>query len=154
MIEFVEYDETFLELSWKWLNDPVIKKMTNTPDFTKEQQQKWFLSLKDKKDYVISGILYNKQKVGALGLKNITATSTETFLYIGEKEHWDKGFAHAAFQWSVKKAKELQLQKICAVVVKSNTRVIKVNKLIGYKIIEEKSDSEKVVMEYHLAQFK
>ena len=90
-IKFVEYNEIFLEKSWEWLNNKEIKYLTCTPDFTKEQQKKWFLSLKDKKDYFIKGVLYNDTPIGVVGLKNITNTNGEYWGYIGEKEYWNKG---------------------------------------------------------------
>ena len=90
-IEFVKYNETFLEKSWEWLNDKEIKYLTFTPDFTREQQKEWFLSLKDKKDYFIKGVLYNDIPIGVVGLKNITDINGEYWGYIGEKEYCNKG---------------------------------------------------------------
>lgn len=45
-LEFREYDRATLECSYSWLNDPEIKFLTMTPDFTKESQENWFVSLK------------------------------------------------------------------------------------------------------------
>ena len=55
-VKFSEYDKTFLEKSWEWLNNPIIKKLTNTSDFTKEGQQSWFKSLKDKNTKFLPGL--------------------------------------------------------------------------------------------------
>ena len=60
--EFVAYDESFLNLSWEWLNDSEIKQMTLTPDMTREGQRKWFENLNSRNDYHIWGIVYRVQE--------------------------------------------------------------------------------------------
>ena len=52
-VRLVDFSKVFFDNSWNWLNDPEIKKMTATPDFTKEDQLKWFNSLPSKQDYLI-----------------------------------------------------------------------------------------------------
>lgn len=39
MIQLVDYDEAYLALSGMWLRDEEIKKLTDSPDFTDQQQQ-------------------------------------------------------------------------------------------------------------------
>ncbi len=39
IIQLVKYDIDFLNLSWKWLNDSDLKQLTDTPDFSKNQQK-------------------------------------------------------------------------------------------------------------------
>ena len=48
-----EFDEIALKKSWVWLNDPEIKSLTITPDLEKENQRRWFESLKSRKDYFV-----------------------------------------------------------------------------------------------------
>ena len=71
MIKLVEYTKKYLDLSWDWLNDPEIKKMTNTPDFNKKEQLVFFNNLKNKNNYYIYGIEIEGVAVGACGLKSI-----------------------------------------------------------------------------------
>ena len=59
-IKLVDYTLDYLELSWKWLNDPEIKVLTNTPDFSLDQQLKWFNSLALKQT---SGNNFTKRKL-------------------------------------------------------------------------------------------
>lgn len=50
-VEFTDYDEEALEKSWKWLNDPEIKYLTDTPDFDKKTKKEWFESIEQRDDY-------------------------------------------------------------------------------------------------------
>ncbi|EKO3750233.1 hypothetical protein P0F16_002868 [Vibrio metschnikovii] len=67
------YTRKYLDKSWDWLTDPEIKKMTNTPDFTREEQELFFLSL-PRENYKIWGLKYDDLEIGVVGLKNINDT--------------------------------------------------------------------------------
>jgi len=114
MAVLANYNLTFLEKSWEWLNDPEIKELTMTPDFSKEDQQKFYKSLSEKKDYWIKGIIENNIPIGAMGLKNISTCdqSAEYWGYIGEKEYWGKGIGKFILKQAIIKAGELHLKKI------------------------------------------
>lgn len=90
-VDLVDYDRSFLDASFKWLADEEIKFLTNTPSFSKDVQEQWFLSLSEKEDYYIRGILADGILIGACGLKHITNVDGEYWGYIGEKEYWGKG---------------------------------------------------------------
>lgn len=92
-ITLTSYDREFLDLSWIWLQDPEIKKLTLTSDFTREQQLQFFHSLKERKDYLIFGIQLGTRKIGVAGLKNIKNDIAEYWGYIGEKDLWVKELA-------------------------------------------------------------
>ena len=77
MLSLVEYTEEFLELSWLWLSDPEIKELTMTPDFTKKEQLNFFKNIKSRSGYFIYGVSIDGVKVGACGLKNISANEGE-----------------------------------------------------------------------------
>lgn len=89
-LEIVTYSREFLDLFWHWLNDPEVKKLTGTPDFTKLQQEEFFASL-PRSSYLIWGLMYEDKPIGVVGLKNIHNGSAEYFGYIGEKDYWGKG---------------------------------------------------------------
>ncbi|SDW70320.1 GNAT family N-acetyltransferase [Flavobacterium degerlachei] len=93
MILLEEYSEAYLAKSWEWLNDTQIKSLTNTTDFTKAEQQKWFLNLAKKVDYKIWGVSFDGVPIGVFGIKNIDllCKEGEYWGYIGEKEYWGKG---------------------------------------------------------------
>ena len=117
-----------------------IKKLTNTPDFTKENQLTWFSSLKSKKDYFIQGILYNNIPVGVMGLKNITQVQAEYWGYIGEIDFWGKGIGSTMMDVAIQKAKELNLEKIYLTVLEDNFRAKNLYKKFNFKEKEGSKD--------------
>jgi RimJ/RimL family protein N-acetyltransferase len=124
MITLCEYNFTFLEKSWDWLNDSEIKEKTNTPNFTKEQQEKWFKGINSKTDYLIWGIKADKKPIGVCGLKNITDNDCEYWGYIGEKDFWGKGIGSQIMNLMIEKAYSLQLKSIWLKVVSDNLQAI------------------------------
>lgn len=141
---FVEYSKEFLEKSWEWLNDPDIKKLTNTSDFTRKDQVKFFDSLSSKKDYFIKGILYNNIPIGACGLKYIADIDAEYWGYIGEKEYWGKGLGKEILKYMIVKGKDLGLHSIYLYVTKDNLRAIRLYQNIGFKTEEETESQYKM----------
>jgi len=133
MISICPYDETFLKHSFLWLNDSTIKSLTNASTFTKEEQLKWFSSIKDKKDYMIWGVLHNSTPIGACGLKNITNTNAEYWGYIGEKIFWGKGYGEKILELMEKEAIRLSLNNIWLQVVDFNKRAISLYYKTGFK---------------------
>lgn len=140
MIKFLKYDEEFLEKSWEWLNDQEIKKMTMTPNFSKEGQKIWFLNLKKKKNYFIRGIFSSETKIGVLGLKNINANSGEYWGYIGEKQYWGQGIGKIMLKYIESIAREKNLKYIYLKVSIDNKRALKLYKNEGYKLEKKEKD--------------
>lgn len=132
MISLVPFDSSFLNHSWRWLNDPEIKALTNTPDFTPEDQQKWFHSLASLKDYLIWGIQFEEAKIGACGLKKITGTDCEYWGYIGEKDYRGRGIGTTILHLLEQKAAQMNLKSIWLTVVQDNARAISLYEKLGY----------------------
>lgn len=153
MIQFEEYSEEYLEKSWNWLNDIEIKKLTNTPDFTKEQQVKWFENLVQNDTYKIWGVSYNGIPIGVFGIKNIDCDKKngEYWGYIGEKKYWGKGIGTIVLTEILKKAsEELGLNSIYLKVLIHNSVAIKLYEKLQFVkktevedilIMEKKLDS-------------
>jgi RimJ/RimL family protein N-acetyltransferase len=133
-IDFVDYTELFLEKSWIWLNDEEVKNLTLTPNFTKEQQIKFYRSLSSREDYFIRGIKFNQKPVGACGLKKITKLEAEYWGYIGEKEYWGKGIGKEIMKYIISVAKEKQLKTIYLYVSETNLRARKLYEKNGFVI--------------------
>ncbi|MCB0806729.1 MAG: GNAT family N-acetyltransferase [Bacteroidales bacterium] len=133
MVEFVTFDQSYLEKSWEWLNDPEIKKLTNTPDFTKDQQLKWFKKLPELSDYLIRGIEIDHCKAGVCGLKNITETDAEYWGYIGVKSLWGKGYGKIILQRLLNTARELNLKSVWLQVEKENIRAMRLYERSRFK---------------------
>jgi RimJ/RimL family protein N-acetyltransferase len=145
MIALVDYDLVFLEKSWYWLNDPEIKSLTMTPDFTKKDQQDFFQSLPNKKDYWIKGITHDNIPVGAMGLKHITKNDAEYWGYIGEKDQWGKGIGSFMLDQAIRKAVELKLKNIHLRVTKNNNKARNLYIQKGFQVSEE-GDIEKYIL--------
>lgn len=140
MIVLSKYNHKFLALSWNWLNDEKIKSLTNTPDYTKEQQNEWFNKIDSIKGYQIWGILYGDKPIGACGLKNITDTDCEYWGYIGEKDYWGKGVGNVIMGLMIDKALSLGLNSIWLKVKIDNYPAINLYKKFDF-IDERKNDN-------------
>jgi RimJ/RimL family protein N-acetyltransferase len=135
MIKFVEFNEIFLESSWGWLNDPEIRLLTDTPDFTKDQQYLWYKGLSRRDDYLVFGVMEDSSPIGVVGLKNINKNKgqAEYFGYIGEKKYWGKGIGTLMMKKMEIIAKEkYNLSEIVLYVITENLRAIKLYRKMGY----------------------
>ncbi|WP_352421219.1 GNAT family N-acetyltransferase [Proteiniphilum sp.] len=132
-VSFRKYSQEVLDKSWKWLNDPEIKELTLTPDFDRESQQTWFLSLPDKSNYYIRSVWWNEKPIGAFGIKNITDTDGEVWYYIGVKKYWGKGIGSQMMQYLIEYARSQKLKSVYAKLHKTNTGSYKLCEKFGYK---------------------
>ncbi len=138
-LQLVSYTEDILEKSWIWLNDPEIKHLTSTPEFSREDQQKWFSNLENLETYWVKGIQYNNKIIGVIGLKKIDTTNktAEYFGYIGEKEYWGKGLSSDLFKLIFDIAKnQFSLKSLYLNVIPENTRAVKAYEKAGFTISE------------------
>lgn len=150
-LQIVDYTESILEKSWNWLNDSEIKHLTSTPDFSKEDQQKWFSGLENNTKYWVKGIQYNNKTIGVAGLKKIDTDNktAEYFGYIGEKEYWGKGLSSDLFTLIFTIAKnQFDLKSLYLNVIPENIRAIKAYEKAGFTI-SENTDSN-VMMSINL----
>lgn len=148
IVELVEYDREYLDLSWKWLNDKEIKSSTMTPDITRKEQLNWFSTLKNKSDYIIFGIKYNGKKIGAAGLKNITENSAEYWGYIGEKKYWGRKIGDIVIDNIIEIAKNYEIKKLWLKVKKDNERATRLYKSKGFK--EKSIDKDIIIMDMNI----
>lgn len=145
MISLVEFDLSFVELSWNWLRDDEIRKLTRTPTFTKEEQLEWYYNLKNKTDYRIWGAKVDNQSIGVFGLKKITKVEAEYWGYIGCKEYWGNGLGRSFIGLVLDYARSvLKLSCVYLNVGPDNARAIKAYRGIGFKIQEQQSDNIKM----------
>ncbi len=131
---FVTYNKDFLNLSWSWLNDPEIKKLTNTPDFTRESQRKWFETINLLDNYLIWGVEFQKKKVGVCGLKNITKNDCEYWGFIGEKDFWNKGVGTMILNEIILISKKRGLNSIWLRVISANRIAINLYNKFGFEM--------------------
>lgn len=132
-LKFVSFSHVYLQKSWDWLNDEEIKKLTSTPDFTRQQQRDFFDSL-PRKDYKVWGMEFDDNPIGVVGLKKITPSSAEYFGYIGEKEFWGKRLFPIMLQFILLEAKLLDIKFIYLKVHSDNQRAIRAYQREGFTI--------------------
>lgn len=134
-IQFTEFDAVYLERSYVWLTEPEIKRLTLSPDITKQSQQLWYDSLSERNDYMIWGVLCDGIPVGAVGLKKIDYInhSAEYFGYIGEKKYWGKGIGTQMLSFAIDEARKLDVKKLELHVSDDNTRAIALYNKIGFQ---------------------
>ncbi|MCO5233154.1 MAG: GNAT family N-acetyltransferase [Chitinophagales bacterium] len=138
-ISFVEYTEQILEQSWDWLHDEEIKHLTNTPNFTRQDQRKWFDSLSSNSTYFVRGIMLNDETIGIVGLKHIDLEEkkAEFFGYIGNKSYWGIGLGGEMLKWISFIAIDMfKLKQLYLNVILDNIRAIKAYEKFGFKIVE------------------
>lgn len=133
-VVFEDMNKDFLEKTWQWLHEPEVKFLTNSTDFGKEDQIKWYEKIKNSKEYKMWIILVDNIPVGAAGLKRITNNDAHVFWYIGEKKYWGKGFGNVIASEITKKAKQIGLVSIYAETIVENYRSINLLFKEGYKI--------------------
>ena len=141
----VDYNLTFLDKSWEWLNDPDIRKLTLTPDFTREEQQAFYNSLPGRMDYWIKGLTENDLPIGAMGLKHITYQDAEFWGYIGDKRYWGKGIGSFMMLQAINKGKELGLDQLYLFVDELNQRAKQLYTRNGFHCIQPGSKEKYLI---------
>ena len=121
-VSFGEFDRKTLDLSFKWLADPEIRHLTDSPVIEKEAQLRWFEALPARADYKVWTVTYHGSPVGAVGLKRIEAEKAEYFGYIGVKSCWGKGIGSAMLGFAEKQAGRLGLRRLELRVIDDNLR--------------------------------
>jgi RimJ/RimL family protein N-acetyltransferase len=131
-LTLVNYNETYLDRSWLWLNDPETRALTMTPVFSRDDQRKFFNALEGRKDYLIWGVALDDRPIGVAGLKNHRGTMAEYWGYIGEKELWGAGMGRPLMQAVECKAREAGFLSLDLKVWIGNTRAISLYSKMGY----------------------
>ncbi|AJJ47106.1 GNAT family N-acetyltransferase [Francisella tularensis subsp. novicida] len=149
-LNFVDYNVDFLDKSYYWLNDIEIKRLTMTPDFTKEDQYRFFKSLDARDDYILKGIEYNSEKIGAFGFKNIQGHTAEYFGYIGEKSFWGVGLGKILIWKMLVFAKKLGFKNLYLKVCVNNKRAINLYLKYGFILNKEYTSDKVLHMEINL----
>lgn len=136
-IRFDNYNETFFNLSKRWLTDPEIKRLTMTPDLADDEQRlSWFKSLKQREDYLIWGITVDGKPIGAVGIKHIdrNAGLGEYWGYIGEKEYIGRGIGRKMVDAMIDNARNIGLNALILKVANYNQRAFSLYKKMGFEI--------------------
>jgi RimJ/RimL family protein N-acetyltransferase len=133
-VKLVRLNREILNLTWEWLNDEEIKRLTNSRDFSREEQINWYNDLSKKMDYKIWGINWKGEIIGVCGIKNITKTVGEYWGYIGIKRYWGMGLGQQILKETENKAIEIGILRLYLIVLVDNIRAINSYFRSGYKI--------------------
>jgi RimJ/RimL family protein N-acetyltransferase/dTDP-4-dehydrorhamnose 3,5-epimerase-like enzyme len=121
-VHFGEFDRQTLDLSFDWLADPEIRRLTDSPVIERAAQLRWFEGLSARLDYKVWTVTHKGKPVGAVGLKRIEAEKAEYFGYIGVKSCWGKGIGSAMIEFAEIQARCLGLDRLELRVIDDNPR--------------------------------
>jgi RimJ/RimL family protein N-acetyltransferase len=139
-VHLVRFDRAFLDRSWEWLQDQETKRLTMTPDFTREDQQRFFDSLPSRSDYRIWGVVLARgEPIGAAGLKNVAGSSAEYWGYIGEKPLWGRGLGGEMLAAVEAEARKLGLAELVLQVAANNVRAIRTYEKLRFQVAGEQA---------------
>lgn len=140
-IRLVPFTRRYLDRSWEWLNDPEIKALTLTSDFTRDEQEAFFVELDGRRDYLVWGVeSADGEAVGACGLKNIAGHVAEQWCYIGARAWWGRGAGRQILEECEIKARLLNITNFFIRVSAVNTRSIGLYTHTGFVFDEARSD--------------
>ena len=138
-VQCVEFSRVFLEKSYHWLHDPVIAHLTLTAPFSREDQERFFAALPDRKGYQVYGIQADQKPVGACGLKHITTDSAEYWGYIGERQYWGQGIGQFMWDEMLCQARKMNISTLWLLVGKDNPVAQAMYKKNQFLVIEEQA---------------
>lgn len=148
MLKLVDYDVSYLERSWFWLSDPLVAELTMTSPFTKKEQMDFFSSLAGRNDYIIRGVEYLSQPIGAVGIKNIKSAKGEYWGYIGEKQYWGKKLGGEMIRLISDIARENDIEYLYLYVHEMNLRAFRLYQKQGF--VTKVSENSLILMEKHI----
>jgi RimJ/RimL family protein N-acetyltransferase len=117
-----------------------------TPDFTREEQLRWFARLQEMKDYRIWGVSLDEVLIGAAGLKKLTKEDGEYWGYIGEPRYWGLGLGRQIVSFVLDQARTLKLKKVFLHVHRDNLRALALYTSAGFQVRREVNE----VLEMHV----
>ncbi|SPE49957.1 FdtC [Verrucomicrobia bacterium] len=104
-----------------------------TPDFTAEDQARWFARLASMRDYLIWGLMCDAVPVGAMGLKHVTQMQAEYWGYLGDRQYWGLGLGQEMVRFGLTQARKLGLAELYLKVHQDNTRAIRLYTKAGFR---------------------
>jgi RimJ/RimL family protein N-acetyltransferase len=138
----VPFDEEFLDLSYGWLHDDEIARLTLAQPFSREAQRAWWEGLPGRTDYVIWGVECDGVKIGAFGFKDLGKDEGgEGFVYIGRPEYWGKGVAPWMYDRLLAELRARGLTYLYGTIAKSNVRSLDVHQRLGVRIAKDLGDA-------------
>jgi len=157
-VRLIRLSEEDLEMVRLWRNDAhVVNQMVYKEYITPEMQLEWFKSINNPYNYYFV-IEFEGKKVGLINAKNYSLEEGfgEGGIFIGEKEYEDSFAAAYAsltlLNFVFYRMKNINYSKIR--ILKVNARAIQYNKLLGYEVIENESDTLNLILGLSKERFK
>ena len=143
-ITFRRLEEEDIELVRKWRNSPSISQfMEYREHITEEMQRQWFKSINNNNNlYFI--IEYKDKKIGLINGKNIDweKNTMETGIFFWDKDIYNTPVPILAILILAELGIIIGGLTAYARILKTNTRAIKYNKLIGFELCDGQEDVE------------
>ncbi len=136
MTELVLFNEKHLDNTFEWMQNVELKKMfLLDKEINKSSHLDWFESIQGDRSQEIFAIIYNKQHVGNIGLKNIDVKNkkAEVWVYLGDINYRGKGIAKKSLL-ELENNKIGELNKIYAHIADFNFSSFKAFASVGYNI--------------------
>lgn len=132
-------EESDIDYKVAWFNDPEVRKTLNLEfPISKIGTRNWLSSVSKnstRKDFVIC-VKENDMPIGYCGLVNMDLKNrkAESYLGIGDKSQWGKGYATQARKAILDYGFDnLSLNKIYSYIWAENEAMIHINEKVGYK---------------------
>ena len=136
-VNFIEIDETDLEMIRSWRNSPEVGRyMYTDEEILEDQQKKWFkkINSEDSSRYWI--IEYQGKKLGLVYIIDINFNHSKCFwgFYLGDTSVRGAGIGKKVEYKLLKYVFEnLKLNKLCGEVLYFNNKVVKMHEKFGFK---------------------
>ncbi len=123
-----------------------------TSPFTREEQQRFFRSLPERRCYDVWGVfLEGYGVIGAAGLKNQDDSAAEYWGYIGEKQFWGAGLGRKLIAAVETKARVLGIVDLFLKVSRNNERAVSLYQKTGFNIdLAESSQTVLYMIKKHI----
>ena len=140
-IIFVPFNQIFLEVSFDWMQDEVLRILIDSPPITRESHQLWFEQIGNRNDYYVWCVIANELPVGVCGLKHVNNDKGEYWGYIGVKSHWGKGIGTKMLDFIESFARSLELGMLELRVLNGNQRAFDLYLRNGFVVSEQINDT-------------
>ncbi len=123
----------------KWLNDPEVRHTLNFSEVSEVSTKQWLnkVALDTTRKDFIACVTESHEPIGYCGFMNINLrdSKVETYMGIGNKEFWGKGYGEEIKKLLVEYAfEELGVNRVYSYVWPNNKGMIKINQNLGLKI--------------------
>ena len=130
----VTFDRKFLDLSYEWLHEPAIMHVLDVSPFSRAEQFSWWRSLDRRDDYKIWGIEADGERVGAFGVKSLTRTDGEMFIYLGDWQARGRGVGSWGVEFVANFMRKTARKNLFATVMVGNTPAVRLFEKSGFSL--------------------